>query len=160
MTDREKALADARAAIEKRWGEDTFKDDVVVGSVSTGILSLDHAIGVGGFPRGRMTMIVGPEGSGKTSSQFSAIGIAQSIGGNGAFIDMEAKADHGWARTLGVDTDKWLYARPKTGEQAIDIAITLMEAGIDIVAIDSIPAMRPDELVNGGDIKAKQYALI
>src|SRR3990172_2784253 len=159
MTDREKALADARAAIEKRWGEDTFGFSESAGGIPSGSLSLDRIIGTGGFPRGGMVMLAGEEGVGKSTLAIQACANAQRAGGHAAYIDMEAGMDFDYARALGVDTDKWLYSMPNTGEQVLEITNALVDAGIDLVVIDSVATLTTEDVVNG-DVKAKQYASV
>ncbi len=118
--------------------------------IPTGILSIDLALGVGGFPRGRVTEIYGPESSGKTTLALHVIAEAQKQGGNAAFIDAEHALDTAYARRLGVDVDNLLVSQPDFGEQALEITEILMRSGgIDIIVIDSVAALVPRAEIDG-----------
>ena len=112
--------------------------------VPTGSLALDHALGVGGVPRGRITEVYGPEGVGKTTLALSVLAQAQRAGGTGVFVDAEHALDLAWAATCGVDTHNLLLCRPESGEQALQVASLLIDSGsVDALAIDSIAALVP-----------------
>ena len=118
--------------------------------IPSGCIQLDMALGVGGFPRGRIIEIYGPESSGKTTLTLHAIAEAQKLGGVAAFIDAEHAFDAVYARKLGVDIESLLVSQPDTGEQALDIAETLVRSGaIDIIVIDSVAALVPQAEING-----------
>jgi len=154
---REKALELAIGSIEKAYGkgsimrlgdEDTAAKGVPV--ISTGSLSLDMGLGVGGYPRGRIVEIYGPESSGKTTLTLHAIAEAQKAGGVAAFIDAEHALDVSYARKLGVNTEELLVAQPDHGEQALEIADTLVRSGaVDIIVIDSVAALVPKAEIEG-----------
>ena len=113
-------------------------------SISTGSLSLDSALGIGGVPKGRIVEIYGPESSGKTTHTFHIIAEAQKTGGHAAFIDAEHAFDPTYAKKLGVNTDELLISQPDTGEQALDICETLVRSGaLDVIVIDSVAALTP-----------------
>src|SRR5574342_320450 len=117
---------------------------------STGSLSLDIALGVGGIPRGRVTEIYGPEGSGKTTVCLHTVAEAQRMGGVAAFVDMEHALDPVYAARVGVDIDNLLVSQPDTGEQALEITETLVRSGgIDVVVIDSVAALVPRSEIEG-----------
>ena len=155
--EKEKAIELAISSIEKAFGkgsimrlgnEDALVKDVA--AVSTGAVSLDIALGVGGFPRGRIIEIYGPESSGKTTLALHAIAEAQKAGGICAFIDAEHAVDVGYARKLGVRTDDLLISQPDTGEQALEIVETLVRSGaIDVLVIDSVAALVPKAELEG-----------
>ena len=145
---REKAIDLALSQIEKqfgkgaimRLGEGGVVKDVPV--VSTGSLGLDIALGIGGVPRGRVVEIYGPESSGKTTLALQIVAEAQKLGGMGAYIDAEHALDLGYAKKLGVQTDDLLVSQPDHGEQALEIAETLVRSGaIDVLVIDSVAAL-------------------
>src|ERR1700688_1632724 len=151
-----KALDLALSQIEKQFGkgsimklgEQAIQADIAV--VSTGSLGLDVALGVGGLPRGRVVEIYGPESSGKTTLALHAIAEAQKRGGTCAFIDAEHALDASYARKLGVKLDDLLISQPDTGEQALEIADTLVRSGaIDILVIDSVAALTPRAEIEG-----------
>ncbi len=155
--DREKALKLAIGSIEKSYGkgaimrlgdeENAVKDTAVV---PTGSLSLDMALGVGGYPRGRIVEIYGPESSGKTTLTLHAIAEAQRQGGVAAFIDAEHALDVSYARKLGVNTEELLVAQPDHGEQALEIADTLVRSGaVDLIVVDSVAALVPKAEIEG-----------
>ena len=119
-------------------------------SVSTGALSLDVALGIGGLPRGRVTEIFGPESSGKTTLALHVVAEAQRTGGVCAYIDAEHALDPVYARAIGVDVDEMLISQPDTGEQALEIADVLIRSGaIDVVVIDSVAALTPRAEIEG-----------
>ena len=152
-----KALDLALSAIEKQFGkgsimrlgqnESLYKD---VSAISTGALSLDIALGIGGLPRGRIIEIYGPESSGKTTLALTTIAQAQQKGGVVAFVDAEHALDVGYARKLGVNTEDLLISQPDTGEQALEITETLVRSGaIDVLVIDSVAALTPRAEIEG-----------
>lgn len=131
-----------------RLGESSAKQGIDV--IPTGILPLDVALGVGGFPRGRIIEIYGPEASGKTTVCLSVIAEAQKAGGVAAFIDAEHALDPLWAQTLGVNLDDLLISQPDTGEQALEIAETLIRSGgVDVIVVDSVAALVPRAEIEG-----------
>ena len=156
MTDeRSKVLESAIAQIEKQYGKgsimrmdsDAIKDIQVV---STGSLGLDLALGVGGLPRGRVVEIYGPESSGKTTLTLQVIAEVQKTGGTAAFIDAENALDVQYAGKLGVKTDELLISQPDTGEQALEIAETLVRSGaVDLIVVDSVAALVPKAEIEG-----------
>ncbi len=156
-----KALQLTVDKLEKTYGKGTIMklgDDRVVNveTISTGSLGLDIALGIGGFPRGRIVEIYGPESSGKTTLSIHAIAEAQRKGGIAAFIDAEHAFDKNYAEALGVDTENLLISQPDNGEQALDIAEHLIRSGaLDIVVIDSVAALVPRGELEGemGDSK-------
>ena len=165
--DKKEALAAAMKQIEKDFGKGSIMrlgDDVGrrdVKAVSTGILPLDVALGIGGLPRGRITEIYGPESGGKTTVALHMIASVQSQGGTAAFIDAEHALDPVYAKRLGVDTENLLLSQPDTGEQGLDIAETLIRsAAIDIVVIDSVAALVPKSEIDGemGDASVGLHA--
>ena len=147
--DKKKALETAIAKIEKDYGKGTIMrlgDDIPVNveSLSTGSLSLDLALGIGGVPRGRIVEIYGPEASGKTTLALHVVASAQKSGGDAAYIDVEHALEPAYARALGVDIDSLLISQPDTGEQALDIAESLVRSGaIDVLVVDSVAALIP-----------------
>ena len=152
---KEKTLDLAISQIEKQFGQGSImrmgEDSIVkIESISTGSISLDAALGIGGIPRGRITEIYGPESSGKTTLTLHIIAEAQKTGGYAAFIDAEHAMDPEYARKLGVDTDNLLISQPDTGEQALDITETLVRSGaLDIIVIDSVAALVPKAELDG-----------
>jgi recombination protein RecA len=155
-TEKAKALAAALAQIEKqfgkgsimRFGEKEVEQDLQV--VSTGSLTLDVALGVGGLPRGRVIEIYGPESSGKTTLTLQVIAEMQSLGGTCAFIDAEHALDVGYAQKLGVDLSNLLISQPDTGEQALEIVDALVRSGsVDLIVIDSVAALTPRAEIEG-----------
>jgi len=154
-TDKEKALQTALANIEKQFGKGAVMrlgENVTmnVDKISTGSLSLDLALGIGGLPRGRIVEIYGPESSGKTTLALHAVAEAQKTGGNAAFIDVEHALDPVYAQALGVDIDSLLVSQPDTGEQALEICEALVRSGaIDIVVVDSVAAMTTKAEIEG-----------
>jgi recombination protein RecA len=157
MTDeRAKLLEAAIAQIEKSYGRGSImrlgsKDVLVpVNVIPSGCLSLDAALGVGGFPRGRVIEIYGPESGGKTTLTLHVIAEAQKLGGQAAFIDAEHALDPSYARKLGVDVDNLLVSQPDHGEQALEIAETLIRSGgLDVIVIDSVAALVPKAELEG-----------
>jgi recombination protein RecA len=155
--EKEKAIELAVSTIEKAFGKGSImrlgnEDSLVkdVQAVSTGSLSLDIALGVGGFPRGRIIEIYGPESSGKTTLALHAIAEAQKKGGIAAFVDAEHALDVGYARKLGVRTDDLLISQPDSGEQALEITETLVRSGaVDVLVIDSVAALVPKAELEG-----------
>jgi recombination protein RecA len=153
--DKTKALESAVSQIERSFGKGSImrlgSDHVVeVDAISTGSLGLDVALGVGGFPRGRVIEIYGPESSGKTTLALSAIAEAQKKGGVCGFVDAEHALDPIYARKLGINLDDLLISQPDTGEQALEIADTLVRSGsVDILVIDSVAALTPKAEIEG-----------
>lgn len=153
--DREKAVEQAISQIEKQFGRGSImKMDegnvIEVPSISTGSLSLDWVLGVGGVPRGRVVEIYGPESSGKTTLALHVAAEAQVQGGMVAFVDAEHALDISYARKLGVDVESLLVSQPDTGEQALDIAEILVRSGaIDVLVIDSVAALVPKAEIEG-----------
>lgn len=155
MSDRKAALEKALKDIEKQFGKGSVmklgeQTDRQISTVSTGSLSLDIALGVGGYPRGRIVEIYGPESSGKTTVALHAIAAVQAEGGQAAFIDAEHALDPAYARKLGVDIDELLLSQPDTGEQALEICEALVRSGaIDIIVVDSVAALVPKAEIEG-----------
>lgn len=153
--DKKKALETALAQIEKNYGKGAIMrlgDDIPVNveAVSTGSLSLDMALGIGGVPKGRIVEIYGPESSGKTTLALHILASAQKKGGEVAFIDVEHALEPAYARALGVDIDSLLISQPDTGEQALDITEALVRSGaIDVVVVDSVAALVPRSELEG-----------
>ncbi|NOY64156.1 MAG: recombinase RecA, partial [Nitrospirae bacterium] len=154
--DKVKALEMAISQIERSFGKGTIMrlgaEGQIEGiqAISTGSLSLDIATGIGGFPRGRVVEIYGPESSGKTTLALSAIAQAQKAGGIAAFIDAEHALDVNYAKTIGVNIEDLLVSQPDTGEQALEIAEALVRSGaVDIVVIDSVAALVPKAEIEG-----------
>ena len=149
ISDKKKALETAIAKIEKDYGKGTIMrlgDDISINveALSTGSLSLDLALGIGGLPKGRIIEIYGPEASGKTTLALHAVASAQKAGGDAAYIDVEHALEPGYAQALGVDINSLLISQPDTGEQALDIAESLVRSGaVDVVVIDSVAALIP-----------------
>lgn len=155
MSDRKAALDVALKQIEKQFGKGSVmklgeKSDRNISSISSGSLALDSALGIGGYPRGRVIEIYGPESSGKTTVSLHAIAEVQASGGTAAFIDAEHALDPVYAQNLGVDIDELLLSQPDTGEQALEIAEALVRSGaIDIVVVDSVAALVPKAEIEG-----------
>ncbi len=154
--DRQRALDAAIGQIERAFGKGSVmklgqRDKAVeIEAVSTGSLGLDLALGIGGLPRGRVIEIYGPESSGKTTLTLHCIAEVQKAGGVCAFVDAEHALDPGYAKKLGVDIDELLISQPDTGEQALEIADTLVRSGaIDIVVVDSVAALVPKAELEG-----------
>jgi recombination protein RecA len=154
-TQREQALTAALSQIERQFGKGSVmkmsdQADVAIPAVSTGCLSLDIALGIGGLPRGRIVEIFGPESSGKTTLVYHVIAEAQKLGGICAFIDAEHAMDPAYARRIGVNIDDLLVSQPDHGEQALEIAELLVRSGaIDVVAVDSVAALTPKAEIEG-----------
>jgi recombination protein RecA len=158
---KQKALAAALGQIEKQFGKGSVMRlgdagvDNTIGIISTGSLSLDVALGIGGLPRGRVVEIYGPESSGKTTLALQVIAECQKAGGAAAFIDAEHALDPTYAEKLGVELDDLLVSQPDTGEQALEITDMLVRSGaIDVVVIDSVAALTPKAEIEGemGDL--------
>lgn len=156
MQERDKAIDLAVSQIEKQFGKGAIMrlghDEPLpdVAAISTGSLSLDMALGVGGVPRGRVIEVFGPESSGKTTLALHIIAEAQKLGGIAAFVDAEHALDIGYARKLGVKTDDLLVSQPDTGEQALEIGEMLVRSGaIDVLVIDSVAALVPKAEIEG-----------
>lgn len=153
--DKKRALELALSQIEKQYGKGAImklgaEEKVDVPAISTGSLSLDIALGVGGLPRGRVIEIFGPEASGKTTMTLHCIAEVQKGGGVAAFIDAEHALDLAYAKKLGVQADDLLVSQPDTGEQALEIAETLVRSGaIDLIVIDSVAALTPRAEIEG-----------
>lgn len=153
--DRAKALDAALAQIDRQFGKGSVMrlGDKPVASVQvipTGSIALDVALGIGGLPRGRIVEVYGPESSGKTTVALHAVANAQRAGGLAAFVDAEHALDPEYARNLGVDTDNLIVSQPDTGEQALEIADTLIRSGaFDIIVIDSVAALVPKAEIEG-----------
>ena len=154
--EREESLKNAMKQIEKDYGKGAIMRlgdaaaNMNVEVISTGILPLDIALGVGGIPRGRIIEIYGPESSGKTTVTLHMIAEAQRQGGVAAFIDAEHALDPIYARNLGVDIDNLLVSQPDTGEQALEIVEALVRSGaIDIIVVDSVAALVPKAEIEG-----------
>src|SRR5688500_4728709 len=155
-SDRRQALDLALASIDRQFGKGAIMrlgqngalDEISV--IPTGALALDAALGIGGIPRGRVTEIYGPESSGKTTLALHVIAEAQRMGGTAAFIDAEHALDPIYARKLGVNTDELLISQPDTGEQALEIAETLVRSNaVDVIVIDSVAALVPRAELDG-----------
>ena len=148
-SDKKKALETCIAQIEKNYGKGAIMrlgDDIPVNveALSTGSLSLDLALGIGGVPKGRIVEIYGPEASGKTTLALHVVASAQKAGGEAAYIDVEHALEPAYARALGVDIDSLLISQPDTGEQALDIAESLVRSSaVDVVVVDSVAALIP-----------------
>jgi recombination protein RecA len=150
-----KAIESALANIEKKFGKGSImrlgeRPHEEIGSISTGCLSIDAAIGVGGFPRGRVIEVYGPESSGKTTLALQVVASAQALGGIAAFIDAEHAMDPVYAEKLGVNVDDLLISQPDSGEQALEIAETLVRSNsVDVIVIDSVAALVPRAELDG-----------
>jgi recombination protein RecA len=153
--DRQRAIQTALVQMDKQFGKGSVlllgsRNALPVTTISSGSLAVDAALGVGGFPRGRVVEIYGPESSGKTTLTLQVIAQAQRQGGYAAFIDAEHALDPGYARALGVDVDNLLVSQPDHGEQALEIASALVTTGaIDLVVIDSVAALVPKAEIEG-----------
>ena len=153
--DRQKALERAMKQITKDYGKGSImrlgdETNIEIETISTGSLALDVALGAGGYPRGRVVEIYGPESSGKTTVALHAIAAAQKAGGTAAFIDAEHALDPQYAKKLGVDIDNLLLSQPDTGEQGLEIADALISSGaIDIIVVDSVAALVPRAEIDG-----------
>lgn len=155
MTDRRAALDNALRQIEKQFGKGSImklgeSTHMQVETISSGALALDIALGIGGFPRGRIIEVYGPESSGKTTVALHAIAEVQRVGGQAAFIDAEHALDPSYASKLGINIDELLLSQPDTGEQALEIAEALVRSGaVDIIVIDSVAALVPKAEIEG-----------
>ncbi|GJL87267.1 MAG: protein RecA [Minwuia thermotolerans] len=155
MSDKSKALDAALSQIERAFGKGSVmrlgqREAMNVASISTGSLGLDMALGIGGLPKGRVVEIYGPESSGKTTLTLHVIAEAQKKGGTCAFIDAEHALDPAYAKKLGVNIDDLIISQPDTGEQALEIADTLVRSGaVDVVVIDSVAALVPQAELEG-----------
>ena len=154
--ERLKAIEMAVGQIEKQFGKGSImrlgqKDAIAqIPAISTGAVSLDHALGIGGVPRGRVTEIFGPESSGKTTLALQVIAEAQKGGGMAAFVDAEHALDAQYAKKLGVDLDNLLVSQPDNGEQALEIVEVLVRSGaVDVVVVDSVAALVPRAEIEG-----------
>lgn len=154
--DRAKALEAALSQIDRAYGKGSVmrlgqrENAVEVEVISTGSLGLDIALGIGGLPKGRVIEIYGPESSGKTTLALHAVAESQKVGGTCAFVDAEHALDPGYARKLGVNLDELLISQPDTGEQALEIADTLVRSGaVDLLVIDSVAALVPKAELEG-----------
>jgi recombination protein RecA len=153
--DRLKAIDGALSQIERQFGKGAImrlgqRETLALEAISTGSIAVDHAIGIGGFPRGRVVEVYGPESSGKTTLALSVIAQAQKKGGIAAFIDAEHALDAEYARKLGVDIDNILVSQPDNGEQALEIAEMLVRSNsVDVVVIDSVAALVPKAELEG-----------
>jgi recombination protein RecA len=154
-SDRAKALDSALAQIERQFGRGAImrlgeESRAPIEVIPSGAIALDVALGIGGFPRGRIVEIYGPESSGKTSLALHAIASVQKMGGIAAFIDAEHALDPQYAGNLGVDLDSLYVAQPDTGEQALEITDTLVRSGaIDLIVVDSVAALVPRAEIEG-----------
>ncbi len=151
---RTRAIQMAVAQIERQFGKGAImrmgEEGISIPTISTGSLSIDAALGIGGLPRGRVVEVYGPESSGKTTVALHVIAEAQKAGGTAAFIDAEHAMDAGYARNLGVNIDELLVSQPDSGEQALEIAEVLVRSGaIDILVIDSVAALVPRAELEG-----------
>jgi len=162
--DKKKALEQAISSIEKQFGKGSIMKlgdgyAVKVEVIPSGCLTLDMALGIGGFPRGRIVEIYGPESSGKTTVALQVIAEAQKSGGTAAFIDAEHALDPTYASALGVDLDNLYISQPDNGEQALDIADSLVRSGaVDIIVVDSVAALTPRAEIDG-DMGANHVGL-
>ncbi len=153
--DKEKAIDGALSQIERQFGKGAIMrlgqyEHVGIESIPTGSIAVDHAIGTGGFPRGRVVEVYGPESSGKTTLALSVVAGAQQMGGSAAFIDAEHALDAEYATRIGVDIDQLLVSQPDSGEQALEIAEMLVRSNaLDIIVIDSVAALVPRAELEG-----------
>jgi recombination protein RecA len=153
--DRLKAIDGTLSQIERQFGKGSImrlgaREHLAIEAIPTGSLSIDYAIGIGGFPRGRVVEVYGPESSGKTTLALSVIAQAQKRGGIGAFIDAEHALDAEYAKKLGVDIDNLLVSQPDSGEQALEIAEMLVRSNaVDVVVVDSVAALVPKAELEG-----------
>ncbi len=155
VTDKKKAIEGAVAQIERQFGKGSImrlgqQEGLAIATIPSGSLAIDHATGIGGFPRGRVVEVYGPESSGKTTLALSVLAQAQKMGGTAAFIDAEHALDPEYATKLGVNIDDLLVSQPDNGEQALEIAEMLVRSSsIDIVVIDSVAALVPRAELEG-----------
>ena len=154
-SERKKALDAALSQIEKQFGKGSVMKlgeykAMEVEAISTGALSLDMALGIGGLPRGRIIEVYGPESSGKTTLALHVIAEAQKLGGDAAFIDAEHALDPVYAKKLGVNIDELIVSQPDTGEQALEITESLVRSGaLDVIVVDSVAALVPKAEIDG-----------
>ncbi len=155
MSDKSKALETALSQIERQFGKGTVmrlgdQGKVAVDVIPSGSLALDAALGVGGYPRGRVIEIYGPESSGKTTMALHAVAEAQKLGGQAAFVDAEHALDPIYAENLGVDVENLLVSQPDSGEQALEVVDMLTRSGgLDIIVVDSVAALTPKAELEG-----------
>lgn len=155
LSDKQKALDEALRKIEKQFGKGSVmklgeEAERKIDTIPSGSLALDVALGIGGYPKGRIVEIYGPESSGKTTVALHAIAEAQKLGGQAAFIDAEHALDPNYAKALGVNIDELLLSQPDTGEQALEIAEALVRSGaIDMIVVDSVAALVPRAEIEG-----------
>ena len=155
VTEKTRAIDQAILQIEKQFGKGSImklgaNNEDKVDAIPSGSLALDLALGIGGYPRGRVVEIYGPEASGKTTLTLHAVAAVQRSGGTAAFIDAEHALDSQWARTCGVNIDELLISQPDNGEQALEITDTLVRSGaVDLVVIDSVAALVPRAEIEG-----------
>ncbi len=155
MNEKEKLLKEALNKIEKSYGKGSImlmgdNPTVQIDTIPSGSIAVDNALGVGGYPKGRIIEIYGPESSGKTTFALHAIASAQANGGYAAFIDAENALDPKYAQNLGVDIENLILSQPDSGEQALEIALSLISSGvIDIIVIDSVAALVPEAEIKG-----------
>ena len=156
MSEKMKALEAARLQIEKQFGTGslmklgTKTDTASIDVVPSGSILLDEALGIGGYPRGRIIEMYGPESSGKTTLALHAVAEAQKLGGIAAFIDAEHALDPVYAKNLGVNIDELWVSQPDTGEQALEICENLVRSGaVDIIVVDSVAALTPQKEIEG-----------
>ncbi len=156
LSEKLRAIKTVVAGIEKQFGKGAImtlgndEEGETMAVIGTGSLALDHALGIGGYPRGRIVEVYGPESGGKTTLTLHAIAEAQRAGGVAAFIDAEHAFDVHYARAIGVDTERLLVSQPDTGEQALEICEMLTRSGaVDLVVIDSVAALTPKAEIEG-----------
>jgi recombination protein RecA len=155
VTEKTKAIDQAILQIEKQFGKGSIMKLGATGgesvdAIPSGSIALDLALGIGGYPRGRVVEIYGPEASGKTTLTLHAVAAVQKSGGTAAFIDAEHALDSAWARICGVNIDELLISQPDNGEQALEITDTLVRSGaVDLVVIDSVAALVPRAEIEG-----------
>jgi len=154
-TERNRLIMQTIVQLEKQFGKGSVlqlgsRNALPVTVISSGSISVDAALGVGGFPRGRVVEVFGPESSGKTTLALQVIAQAQAAGGVAAFVDAEHALDPTYARKLGVDTDSLIVSQPDYGEQALEITSALISSGvIDVVVVDSVAALVPKAELEG-----------
>ena len=155
MSDKSKALDSAILQLEKKYGSGTImrlgdNNALNVEAISTGSITLDCATGIGGFPRGRIIEVYGPESSGKTTLALHVVAEEQKLGGEAAFVDAEHALDPVYAKNLGVDVDSLLVSQPDNGEQALEIVEALARSGaLDVIIVDSVAALVPRAEIDG-----------
>jgi len=156
LNEKNQAIEAARLQIEKQFGKGSLmklgndKVDLSIGSIPSGSILLDEALGIGGYPKGRIVEIYGPEASGKTTMALHALAESQKQGGIAAFIDAEHALDPTYARNLGVNIDELWISQPDTGEQALEITESLVRSGaVDVIVIDSVAALTPQAEIDG-----------